>query len=107
MLQPLSRHDPLLQPVSRYYATLDGRERALVSTLILMSLLAMVFPPYYGYRYRGNFWCGLTVHAITLLSPNHTCTNAQGCHVWIERCDDVHHARCAHLRRCISSMGVH
>ena len=33
--------------------------RAVVAMLIIAACAALVLPPYYGYRYRGNFWMAM------------------------------------------------
>ncbi|KAL1525999.1 hypothetical protein AB1Y20_020823 [Prymnesium parvum] len=55
----LSAYDPLLQPASKFFSSLDTPGTLLVAALLALAAVAMALPPYFGYRYRGNFWTAL------------------------------------------------
>lgn len=48
--------DPLLHSVPSFFRRIDSWT---VYLLLLASLAALVLPPYFGYRYRGNFWADM------------------------------------------------
>ena len=55
----VSRHDPFLQPIPDMLGGMSGGERALFASFLLIATAALVLPPYYGYRYAGNFWVAM------------------------------------------------
>ena len=52
-------NDPLLQSLSTFARHLKRDEQLLVLLLLAAATAASVLPPYFGYRYRGNFWAAL------------------------------------------------
>jgi len=52
----VAREDPFLQPISSLFSGVGTAERVLFVFFMAMACTAMVIPPFYGYRYEGNFW---------------------------------------------------
>ena len=49
----------MLQPVTQVFHDVHWPARCLVLFLVAAGVLAMILPPYYGWRYEGNFWSAM------------------------------------------------
>merc|ERR1712203_109884 len=51
--------DPLLRHLKHFLSGVGGKDAALAAALAAVAATAAVLPPYYGYRYEGNFWAAM------------------------------------------------